>query len=121
MEKQYSAAEKIVQQQLDAYNKGDLEAFVKCYAEDVILYNFPNNEIQIEGRTQLKESYHPLFAQNPDLHCELLNRMVLGDKIIDHERISGLAKSSGFEAVAIYQVKEGNISKCWFVFPDLNI
>ncbi|OJJ23181.1 hypothetical protein BKI52_02160 [marine bacterium AO1-C] len=118
MEKQYTLAEKVVQQQLDAYNQGNLEAFANCYAEDVLMYNFPENEAQLEGKKRLEEIYQTIFAKSPNLHCELRNRIVLDNQIIDHESITGMADKPTFEAVAIYRVSGDKITHCWFMYPD---
>ena len=47
------------------------------------------------------------------LHAELVNRMVLGNKVIDHERITGLAPQP-VEAAVVFEVNAGLIHKVWF-------
>ena len=42
----------------------------------------------------------------------LLNRIVQGNIVIDHEEI--LSDRGKFYAVAIYEIKNGKISKVWF-------
>ena len=49
----------------------------------------------------------------PDLHCELKNRIVIRDKIIDEEYVT--ANGRIFHAVAVYEVKDGKIVKVMFV------
>ena len=39
--------------------------------------------------------------------------MVLGDKVVDHERIRGVREGS-FDAAAVYQVRGGLIAAVWF-------
>ena len=46
------------------------------------------------------------------LHCNLLNRMVHGNFVIDHEEI--ITQKGSFRGVAIYEVKNGKIIKVWF-------
>jgi hypothetical protein len=41
--------------------------------------------------------------------------MVLGNIIIDHERVSGLKNLEPFEAVAIYKIENNKISKIYFI------
>ena len=38
--------------------------------------------------------------------------MVLGNKVVDHERISGV-REAPFEMVVVYQVVEGRIAALW--------
>ena len=48
-----------------------------------------------------------------DLHAELVSRMVLGNKVIDHERIVGVGEGT-MEAAAVYEVRDGLICAVWF-------
>ncbi len=102
----------IVQKQLDAYNARDIDAFVATFSETVELYNHPNTLIG-KGSDQLKERYQRFFEATPDLNCEIKNRIVLGNKVIDEEYIT--ANGSNFSAVAIYEVKNGKIAKVTFI------
>ena len=108
----YSDAETVVQKQLDAYNERDIEAFLKTYSEDVAVYNFPNN-LRYEGKAKMRQGYSGFFASTPDLNCEIKNRIVIGNKVIDEEYLT--VNSNNFSAVAIYEVADGEISKVTFV------
>jgi len=57
----------------------------------------------------MRKQYEQLFTITPDLHCELVNRIVNGNTAIDHKRITGFSKQQVFEAVAIYRIAEGNL------------
>ena len=108
----YVLAEEIVQQQLDAYNTRDIDGFLQTYAEDVQLYNFPT-EIRSRGQKEMRESYTGFFDSTPDLNCEIRNRIVIGNKIIDEEYIT--VNGNSFNAVAIYEVENGKIAKVTFL------
>jgi hypothetical protein len=103
----------LAQQQLNAYNQRDLEAFLEPYSDDVEIYSFPN-ELQGKGKAQMRERYGKLFASSPELHCELVNRIVLGDTVIDQERVTGRAGKT-LEAIAIYTVRDGKIVRVTFM------
>ncbi|WP_161602423.1 nuclear transport factor 2 family protein [Tautonia marina] len=105
-------AERIVQQQLEAYNRRDLNDFLATYAETVILSNFPD-ELLSTGIDAMRTRYGALFDRTPDLHAEITQRIVQGDYVIDHEQ--GTAQGREFSAVAIYEVKGGKIQHVWFV------
>ena len=107
------SAEAVVQRQLDAYNARDLERFVACYAEDVRLYRPPATEPAIAGKRALAEHYARNRFSLPALHAELRARMVLGDKVVDHERVHGV-RDAPFDAAAVYQVSGGLIAAVWF-------
>lgn len=77
----------LAQQQLDAYNDRDIDAFMKCYCDSVKVYGFPNDLI-MNGWLEMKNRYEQMFLETPDLHCLLLNRMVQGNTVIDQELVT---------------------------------
>ncbi len=106
------SAEAIVQIQLNAYNDRNLEAFLNTYSHDVQVFNFPD-ELRFKGRANMREQYSDFFRNTPDLHCEIKNRIVIGNKVIDEEYIT--ANETNFSAVAIYEVENGKIAKVTFM------
>lgn len=103
----------LVQRQLNAYNHRNVEAFLEPYSDDVEIYDFPN-EPRLAGKAAMRERYESLFKKYPELHCELVNRIVLGDTVIDHERLHGV-RDAPVEAVAIYTIKDRRISRVTFM------
>jgi imidazolonepropionase-like amidohydrolase len=103
----------LVQRQLNAYNGHNLEAFLEPYAEDVEIYQFPS-KLQMKGKDQMRKAYE-FITKTPGLHCQLQNRIIQGNTVIDHERVWGFG-SAPVEAVAIYETKGGKISKVYFVY-----
>ena len=102
-----------VQQQLDAYNARDLARFVAPYAEDVRVYRPPAAVPALAGKRALADYYAANRFNLPALHADLVARMVLGNKVVDHERISGV-RDAPFDAVAVYEVVDGLIRAVWF-------
>jgi hypothetical protein len=76
----------IVQRQVEAYNARDLGRFVATYADDIRIFRMPAAEPAISGKMQLAEVYRARFSV-PALHADILARIVLGNKVIDHERV----------------------------------
>jgi hypothetical protein len=107
----------IVQRQLDAYNARDLEAFVAMYAEDVRVYRLPATEPALIGKAALSAHYANKRFNLPDLHAELLGRIATGNKVVDHERIRGIAEGL-VEGIAVYQVGATQIEQVWFYAPQ---
>jgi hypothetical protein len=107
----------VVQKQLDAYNDHDLAAFLATFSEDVVLYRVPASAPAMVGKQQLGEFYRTSRFNLPQLHAQLLHRTVVGNKVVDHELISGL-KSEPVEAVAAYVVSDGLIQGVWLFAAD---
>ncbi|MFC4871472.1 nuclear transport factor 2 family protein [Negadavirga shengliensis] len=106
--------EKPVQAQLDAYNRRDIDAFIEPYAEDVKVFNFPD-ELLYEGKTNMRDVYARFFGNTPELHCHLENRMVLGNTVIDHEKVTLAKDQPPLRAIAIYKIRDGKIAEVYFI------
>ena len=106
--------ETLVQQQLNAYNARNIDALMAFYSEDAALYEFPGR-LTVKGKEHIGTVYGNLFKRAPELHSELLKRIVLGNTIIDHERISGIPDKEPYDAVAIYTIKNDKISRVSFI------
>lgn len=106
----------IVQRQLDAYNAHDLERFVECFSEDVRIFRMPAEAPGTVGKAALCAFYAEHRFSIPTLRAELLNRIALGDKVTDHERIHGLYEQPS-EVMAVYRVSDGLIADVWFFYP----
>lgn len=102
-----------VQAQLDAYNARNLQAFVACYAPDVECFRPPQAEPVLSGRDALAAHYAAHRFNLPQLHAALVKRMVLGNKVVDHERVHGV-RPEPFEAAVVYEVQAGLIRRVWF-------
>lgn len=103
--------EELADQQLLAYNAHNLEAFLAAYADDVQVYDLVTNRLQMNGKEEMRKGYSFLNTAGK-LHCNLLNRIVQGNTVIDHEEI--LTDKGKFYGIAIYQIKDGKIVKVWF-------
>lgn len=78
----------VVQRQFDAYNAKDMEAFLATYAPTVEMRDLPSND---------------------------LLRSVLGNMVVDTERLTGFDDGRVLDIVAINEVRDGLIQRCWFV------
>lgn len=105
--------EKIVQQQLDAYNRQDLKAFVATYSDTVEIYSFQNAKPRVLTKKDLEEDYGTLFKKFPQNFAALHGRIIQGNYVIDKEYITG--RGQEFSATAIYLVEKGLIRKVWFL------
>lgn len=111
-------AESVVQAQLEAYNARDIDAFIATYADDVKLFELPEKLLS-EGTAPMRERYGKLF-KDERLHATIVNRIVMGDTVVDYERVRlTLPQGPGtVEAIAIYEVRDGKITKVWFRYGE---
>ncbi len=88
---------------------------MKFYAPDAELYEFPD-KLLAKGTAALRERYAARFAE-PNLHADITQRIVIGNNVIDHERIRRtFPEGPGlWDVVAIYEVKGAVITRVWFI------
>ena len=102
----------IVQQQLDAYNNHDIDAFMSVFSEDIELWTLGDTLPSVKGSVSVKKIYADLFERAPELYSEVLNRSIIGKKVIDYEKISGRSgrgKGEILYLIMIYEVRDGKI------------
>lgn len=110
------APEAVVQRQLDAYNRHDLDAFMATYRDDAKVWRMPSATPAFDGADAIRSFYRDERFNRPTLHAELVARSVVGRKVADHERVTGL-RDTASEALAVYEVVNGRIANVWLFAP----
>jgi hypothetical protein len=111
------SAVEVVQRQVEAYNDRDLNRFVSTYSETIAIFRMPSTEPIISGKVELAKFYSTQRFNLPALRAEIVKRIVLGNKIIDHERVWGV-RDTPIEIAAVYEVVGELIERVWFFAPD---
>lgn len=109
-------AETLVQRQLEAYNARDLEAFLANFSDDVEVFRPPAAQPAFSGKAALANFYAKERFNRPGLHAEIVNRMVMGPIVIDHERITGV-RDAPFEMAVVFEVADSLIRRMWAYVP----
>ena len=104
----------IVQAQLDAYNVQDLDGHVRHFADDVQVADL-NGAVNLEGVEAYRERYRGVFGQFPQNRADLVNRVVSGNTVIDHERVFRSPDATPFGVAAIYTIRGDKIARVDFV------
>jgi hypothetical protein len=91
------------------------------YAEDIELFEHPS-KLLASGAAQVRERQAARLAE-PNLHAKLINRMVMGNFVIDQEIVTRtFPEGAGLiELVAIYELREDRIRRAWFLFGPKNV
>lgn len=111
-----------VQQQLEAYNARDIDAFMQWWADDCEYYEFPSR-LLARGVEQIRARHVTRFEE-PNLFGRLIHRAVAGNLVVDQEQVTRMfAEGPGdVEVLAMYEVADGKIARAWFKMgtPRLN-
>lgn len=106
-------AHDVVDQQIDAYNRRDIDGFVACYAVTARVVQ-PDGSPLASGRDEIRARYAELFEQSPDLRAAISNRIEVGSVVIDEERVTGFVlpgMPSEIHAAVVYRVADGLIQE----------
>ena len=110
----------IVQHQLEAYNAHDVDASMAIYSDDVQHFEFPSTLVA-SGAAQVRERLS-VRLREPDLHARLVNRIAMGNLVIDQEVITrnfpGPEGIGTIELIAMYEVRGERIVRAWFRFGE---
>jgi hypothetical protein len=104
----------IAQGQLDAYNVQDLDAHCAFFADDITVADL-NGDVTIQGIAAYRAKYVQVFADFPQNRARLVNRICVGQTVIDHEDVSRGPDGPNFQVIAIYTLAGGKIARVDFV------
>jgi hypothetical protein len=113
-----SVAEQVVQTQVEAFNRRDIDAFLATYAPDLKMYLHPSQKLMMSGLDEARQTYAAQFASMakvPSIRVDIPTRIVQGNFVIDHEVFTGAPDGKELRVVAIYEVREGKIQNVWFI------
>jgi hypothetical protein len=99
----------VVETQLIAYNSGDIELFMSVFSQEITLWNLGDSIPWATGHERVREIYKNLFDASPNLNSTVINRSIIGNKVIDYEKIIGRNNSDVLHLIMIYEVSHGKI------------
>src|ERR1022692_4630975 len=96
----------VIDRQVAAYNRRDVQGFVACYAPDAKVVQ-PDGSLLASGRDQISSVYGGLFENSPSLRAEIRNRIEVGSVVIDEEFVTGFllpGMPTEIHAAVVYRV-----------------
>ncbi len=101
---------RVVDAFIEAYNAHDAKVFAAMFADDANAYEHPG-ELAQEGKAGLEAYYARRFGELPELKTQILHRIVIGEYVIDHERVQRASDQEPFDTLAINLVRDGKIHR----------
>jgi len=109
----------IIQKQLIAYNKRNIQVFIELFDDEAAFYRYGESTPFLKGKEKIKAYYSNLFKQSPSLNSEIQSRIIIGNKVIDHEIITGrMGDPKPVELILIFEVSEDKIIRCEVINKD---
>lgn len=96
------------------YNNRNARGFADLFAIDTEVYEHPGILTQ-RGREAIYEYYKKVFLEFPENQTKVLHRIVIDNKVIDHEEVQRSASVIPFQVLAIYEMENGLIKRLDFI------
>lgn len=106
----------VVQRQLDAYNSHDADAFLSCYAADVVIRH-ADGRVLMTGHDEMRARYQGLFDRYPDVTATVPHRIQVGDWVVDEEQVQ--LGDQLIHVVVGYRVQDELIQSVVMIRSDL--
>ena len=110
-----SKIETLAGQQLEAYNKHDLEAFVNCYHEEVIVLN-SDGKVTVQGRDAFRKRYEGMFSRG-SFGATVETRVTHGSHCVDLENWHRVRKGKEVQGTVLvrYSLRDDLIGTVQFL------
>ncbi|HEU0054561.1 MAG TPA: nuclear transport factor 2 family protein [Longimicrobium sp.] len=104
-----------VEAQLEAYNARDLERFLACYTDDVVIED-ASGEVKTRGLDAIRPMYGDLFTRMR-MNAEVRSRLRAGDWVVDDEWVTSLDHPGQppHHVIVVYHLRDGKIDRVRFL------
>ncbi|WP_374571310.1 nuclear transport factor 2 family protein [Phenylobacterium sp.] len=106
--------EEIIDAQVRAYERGDLEAFLDFYEPDCVCTELPAGRVLAAGHGQIADVWGKVFAGGPR-QVAIPSRIVEGRFVTDLEEVLVVRTGRRLRGVTIYHTGPRRIRAVWFL------
>ena len=103
---------KLSDQQLEAYNRRDIDGFCACYHDDVVVLD-EMGKVTIEGIQDFRERYGSLFVSF-QTRAWITERICLGNHVVEkeewHRRSLETGEVTSGQVIVRYTEREGRLA-----------
>ena len=105
----------LADEQLRAYNRGDLDAFCACFADDVVVLDEAGKEM-MRGMAEFRTRYGTLFSGQTvrDVRADIRGRVSVGRHLVELETARRTDVASGeisvSELIVRYTERDGRLA-----------
>lgn len=109
--------EAIVQAQVEAYNRQDMEAFIASFHPDAEFIRWPDQVLH-RGHAVFRERYGALWARAPRLRALIPQRTVVGRFVTDLEQLVDHPDGDRPPLLVIYETADDRIRRFWVITTE---
>jgi hypothetical protein len=108
----------VVRAYIDAFNRHDIPAMAERVAEDFVWFNVTSDSasVEVKGRDKLRRNLGSYFEHTPTVRSEIEGIISAGNYVSFREKAmwSTFFGEKSQTAVAVYEVKNGLITRAWY-------
>lgn len=106
-----TSAPEVVDRLIDAVERRDVRGIAECFDLEAQSSQWSVPAI-VSGRGDIELMYEQLLRTHPEIAVRIVQRLTVGEVVVDHEEISGyshLAAGTVVNKVYVYTVRDGRI------------
>jgi hypothetical protein len=109
----------VVQAQVEAYNKHDVDAFLSCYADNATVTWLDGKKAPVQGTDALRKEFAFLGkipAAGAGFGVDIVMKTITGPTVANVEHMRGLPPNAPPvpDTLVVYEVRDGKIVNAWF-------
>ena len=107
------AALTVVRRADDAFARGDDSTAATQFADPVLFHTWGDTVVRRISHADMRAGFAKVLATNPTMRFTIVDRMVVGPFVVDHERLVGMADGHPRDALNVMEVRDGRIVAEW--------
>jgi hypothetical protein len=115
------AALAVVRRADDAFARGDDSTAATQFADPVLFHTWGDTVVRRISHADMRAGFAKVLATNPKMRYTVVDRMVVGPFVVDHERLVGMADGHPRDALNVMEVRDGRIVAEWETVLDTGI
>lgn len=109
----------VLYDQVDAFNKGDIDRLVKNVSDDFKWFSITSDTmmINVSGKQNFRTSMINYFADGRKVHSSIEQYAIVGNRVSFREVVSHKGKDGqdvSSSAMGIYEIEDGRIRRAWY-------
>ena len=105
--------EDIVDRSFEAYNNRDVDALLALCHPKIQIIEFQTKTTLMQGLEEVRARYKQLFDKSPNIHVNVVSKLVQGQLVITQVTIKGILGELTVSETDMLEVKNHLITRVW--------
>lgn len=105
--------ELLINKQLNSYTSQNMKGLLETYSHSIEFRRLDDNKLLLRGHEEVRNFHLQNTFKRGMISVEIVNRIIIGNYVFDHEIVDGLYDNQLVEAICIYETDRSKICKIW--------